>query len=70
MTHSTTVEDAFLEEKILAHLLINLNPGTVVVKTGFASMVKGGLIMDVINPEQARIAEEAGVSLNQSLINI
>jgi len=34
--------------------------GTVVVKTGFASMVKGGLIMDVINAEQARIAEEAG----------
>ena len=38
------------------------------MKTGFASMVKGGLIMDVINPEQARIAEEAGVSLIQFLI--
>jgi len=34
--------------------------GTVVVKSGFASMVKGGLIMDVINAEQAKIAEEAG----------
>ena len=36
--------------------------GTIVVKSGFASMVKGGLIMDVINAEQAKIAEDAGVS--------
>ncbi|RKF54121.1 Pyridoxal 5'-phosphate synthase subunit PDX1 [Golovinomyces cichoracearum] len=31
-----------------------------VVKTGLARMLKGGVIMDVINAEQARIAEEAG----------
>ncbi|KAF4589697.1 Pyridoxine biosynthesis protein PDX1 [Ophiocordyceps camponoti-floridani] len=30
------------------------------VKTGLAQMLKGGVIMDVTTPEQARIAEEAG----------
>lgn len=30
------------------------------VKAGLAQMLKGGVIMDVVNPEQARIAEEAG----------
>ncbi len=30
------------------------------VKTGLAEMLKGGVIMDVTTPEQAKIAEEAG----------
>ena len=30
------------------------------VKRGMAEMQKGGVIMDVVNAEQARIAEEAG----------
>lgn len=30
------------------------------VKRGLAEMLKGGVIMDVVTPEQARIAEEAG----------
>ncbi|CEG78986.1 Putative Pyridoxine biosynthesis protein pyroA [Rhizopus microsporus] len=30
------------------------------IKAGLAQMLKGGVIMDVINAEQARIAEEAG----------
>ena len=30
------------------------------VKRGLADMLKGGVIMDVVTPEQARIAEEAG----------
>ncbi|MEE3005942.1 MAG: pyridoxal 5'-phosphate synthase lyase subunit PdxS, partial [Chloroflexota bacterium] len=30
------------------------------VKAGHAQMLKGGVIMDVVTPEQARIAEEAG----------
>ncbi len=30
------------------------------LKTGLAEMLKGGVIMDVVNVEQARIAEEAG----------
>jgi pyridoxal 5'-phosphate synthase pdxS subunit len=34
--------------------------GTVVVKAGLAQMLKGGVIMDVVTAEQARIAEEAG----------
>lgn len=34
--------------------------GTFAVKAGLAKMLKGGVIMDVVTPEQARIAEEAG----------
>ncbi len=34
--------------------------GTWTVKTGLAQILKGGVIMDVVTPEQARIAEEAG----------
>merc|ERR1719420_264563 len=34
--------------------------GTFTVKAGMAKMLKGGVIMDVVNAEQARIAEEAG----------
>jgi pyridoxal 5'-phosphate synthase pdxS subunit len=30
------------------------------VKTGLAEMLKGGVIMDVVTPEQARIAQDAG----------
>jgi pyridoxal 5'-phosphate synthase pdxS subunit len=30
------------------------------LKTGLAEMLKGGVIMDVVDPEQAKIAEEAG----------
>lgn len=34
--------------------------GTFLVKAGLAQMLKGGVIMDVTTPEQAKIAEEAG----------
>ena len=34
--------------------------GTTLVKRGLAEMLKGGVIMDVVTPEQARIAEDAG----------
>jgi len=34
--------------------------GTELLKKGFAKMTKGGVIMDVVNAEQATIAEEAG----------
>jgi pyridoxal 5'-phosphate synthase pdxS subunit len=34
--------------------------GTQLVKRGLAEMLKGGVIMDVVDPEQARIAEDAG----------
>ncbi len=37
-----------------------MQKGTYRVKTGFAEMFKGGVIMDVTTPEQAEIAEAAG----------
>src|SRR4029079_424396 len=33
---------------------------TMRVKSGLAEMLKGGVIMDVVTPEEAKIAEEAG----------
>jgi pyridoxal 5'-phosphate synthase pdxS subunit len=37
-----------------------MEKGTWKTKTGLAQMLKGGVIMDVVTPEQAKIAEEAG----------
>ncbi len=37
-----------------------METGTWTVKTGLAQMLKGGVIMDVVTPEHAKIAEEAG----------
>ncbi|KAB2576903.1 putative pyridoxine biosynthesis protein [Lasiodiplodia theobromae] len=37
------------------------------VKAGLARMLKGGVIMDVVNAEQARIAEEAGAAAVMAL---
>ena len=37
-----------------------MEQGTIRLKTGLAEMLKGGVIMDVTTPEQAKIAEEAG----------
>lgn len=34
--------------------------GSQLVKRGLADMLRGGVIMDVVNPEQAKIAEDAG----------
>jgi pyridoxal 5'-phosphate synthase pdxS subunit len=34
--------------------------GTDLVKRGLADMLKGGVIMDVVTPDQAKVAEEAG----------
>src|SRR4051812_45265447 len=36
-------------------------------KRGLAQMLKGGVIMDVVTPEQARIAEEAGAGAGMGL---
>jgi len=38
----------------------NKNTSTPLVKRGLAEMLKGGVIMDVVNAEQAKIAEDAG----------
>ncbi len=37
-----------------------MDTGTWKVKTGLAQMLKGGVIMDVVTPEHAKIAEDAG----------
>jgi pyridoxal 5'-phosphate synthase pdxS subunit len=37
------------------------------VKTGLAEMLKGGVIMDVVRPEEAKIAEEAGATAVMAL---
>ncbi|WP_435069048.1 pyridoxal 5'-phosphate synthase lyase subunit PdxS [Haloplanus sp. C73] len=44
-----------------------LRRGTELVKRGFAQMQKGGVIMDVVNAEQARIAEDCGAVAVMSL---
>ncbi len=52
------------------HNLLNLAElrfGTELLKRGFASMQKGGVIMDVVNAEQAMIAESAGAVAVMSL---
>jgi pyridoxal 5'-phosphate synthase pdxS subunit len=40
--------------------LNKMEKGTLRVKAGLAEMLKGGVIMDVTTPEQAKIAEDAG----------
>ena len=47
--------------------LEKLRRGTELVKRGFAKMQKGGVIMDVVNTEQARIAEDVGAVAVMSL---
>src|SRR6187397_2834779 len=41
--------------------------GTQLVKRGLAEMLKGGVIMDVVDPDQAKIAEDAGASAVMAL---
>ena len=41
--------------------------GTVALKRGLAQMLKGGVIMDVVTAEQARIAEDAGATAVMAL---
>ena len=40
----------------------NGHTGTLRLKTGLAEMLKGGVIMDVVNADQAKIAEDAGAT--------
>jgi pyridoxal 5'-phosphate synthase pdxS subunit len=42
------------------YIIMEKDTGTVTVKRGLAQMLKGGVIMDVVTPEHARIAEDAG----------
>src|SRR5213595_3444418 len=41
--------------------------GTFRVKSGLAEMLKGGVIMDVVTPDQAKVAEDAGASAVMAL---
>ncbi|MEY2422581.1 MAG: pyridoxal 5-phosphate synthase pdxS subunit [Acidimicrobiaceae bacterium] len=41
--------------------------GTFRVKRGLAEMLKGGVIMDVVTPDQAKVAEDAGASAVMAL---
>jgi pyridoxal 5'-phosphate synthase pdxS subunit len=44
-----------------------METGTFRVKAGLAEMLKGGVIMDVVTPEQAKIAETAGAAAVMAL---
>ncbi|MCB1112562.1 MAG: pyridoxal 5'-phosphate synthase lyase subunit PdxS [Chlamydiales bacterium] len=49
-----------MEKRSRNEAALNLGKGSFDVKVGLAEMLKGGVIMDVTTPEQARIAEDAG----------
>jgi len=49
-----------MSKELNGHKSGQVEKGTFAVKAGLAQMLKGGVIMDVVTPEQARIAEEAG----------
>ncbi|MBX3050110.1 MAG: pyridoxal 5'-phosphate synthase lyase subunit PdxS [Caldilineaceae bacterium] len=49
-----------MSKELNGHKGEQVEKGTFAVKAGLAQMLKGGVIMDVVTPEQARIAEEAG----------
>jgi pyridoxal 5'-phosphate synthase pdxS subunit len=48
----------------------NGETGTFAVKAGLAQMLKGGVIMDVVTPDQAKIAEDAGAAAVMALERI
>jgi pyridoxal 5'-phosphate synthase pdxS subunit len=47
-----------------------MSKGSFEVKVGLAEMLKGGVIMDVVNPEHAQIAESAGACAVMALERI
>src|SRR5688500_3171875 len=47
--------------------MMDAQAGTMHLKTGLAEMLKGGVIMDVTNAEQAKIAEDAGATAVMAL---
>ena len=49
------------------HNGISRDEATFTVKAGLAEMLKGGVIMDVVTPEQAKIAEQAGAAAVMAL---
>src|SRR6478672_4775014 len=59
-----SLDQGSMERSSIRSLLAKLTPmaeyGTMRVKSGLAEMLKGGVIMDVVDAEQAKIAEDAG----------
>src|SRR5881392_3286780 len=49
------------------HIPMQKQTGTIKIKRSFPEMLKGGVICDVVNAEQARIAEDAGASAVMAL---
>ena len=49
------------------HIPMQKQTGTIQIKRSFPEMLKGGVICDVVNAEQARIAEDAGASAVMAL---
>src|SRR3954451_25312255 len=49
---------------------LGMQEATFTVKKGLAQMLKGGVIMDVVTPEQAKIAEDAGACAVMALERI
>ncbi len=47
--------------------LATMRHGTTLLKRGFAKMQEGGVIMDVVTPEQAQVAEDAGATAVMAL---
>ena len=47
-----------------------MSKGSFEIKVGLAEMLKGGVIMDVTNSEQAKIAEDAGACAVMALERI
>ena len=47
-----------------------MQEATFTVKKGLAQMLKGGVIMDVVTPDQAKIAEDAGACAVMALERI
>ena len=52
---------------MLPHMDNITQTATIQIKTGFSEMFKGGVIMDVVSPDQARIAEAAGATAVMAL---
>lgn len=55
------------KKTIAATQQIDIKKSTWTTKVGLAQMLKGGVIMDVVNAEQAKIAEEAGAAAVMAL---
>lgn len=53
--------------RMLPHMDNITQTATIQIKTGFSEMFKGGVIMDVVSPDQARIAEAAGATAVMAL---